>query len=240
MYRLCVILLTLALGMVFESAESNMRVDANPGTGSIEKCASVDEISTSVTKLASPLTDSELDEVRAVLFNNAKRSQKCRQAVITTLIKAMDQPNLDLLSTPGTYDTWTYAARILGELKAVEALDLLIGHLNSTDGLSININHFPAVGGIVTMGPIAIPKLASALKTNSDRYVRKHAIFCLASIGGPSAKQILEQVLHSESDRCNREFIMASLSAFKNKKTPNRIIFDPERSAWYASLYCHN
>ena len=96
MYRLCVILLTLALGMVFESAESNMRVDANPGTGSIEKCASVDEISTSVTKLASPLTDSELDEVRAVLFNNAKRSQKCRQAVITTLIKAMDQPNLDL------------------------------------------------------------------------------------------------------------------------------------------------
>ena len=240
MYGLCIVFISLCLFVALKGTACNASICRNPAAEMIASCGPGDSLSATVRKIASPLSDSELDQVKGVLFSNAKKSPRCRQQVITAVMKAMDQPDLDLLRSQGSYDTWTYGAQILGELKAVEALDLLIAHLNSTDGLSINMNHFPAVAGVIAMGQIAIPKLASALRQNPDRYVRKHAIFCIASIGGNSAKSTLWQALQFESDRCNREFIEVSLRAFKNKRTPNRIIFDPERSRWYAAVYCHD
>jgi hypothetical protein len=240
MYQLGAMFISLVLLVVLSSTIVKVSVGHHPATAMTTACGLDDDLSVTVKRLASPLSDLEMDQVKRVLLSNAKRSPKCRQLVIAALMRAMDQPDLDLLRGQGSYDIWTHGAQLLGELKAVEALDLLIAHLNSTDGLSINMNHFPAVGGVIAMGPIAIPKLAAALQQNPDRYVRKHALFCIASIGGNSAKLTLNQALHSESDRCNREFIEVSLNAFKNKRTPNRIIFDPERSTWYAALYCHD
>lgn len=240
MYRLRIVFILLGLFVVLESRAFNASVEYSRATTLSAACDTEDRISSAVKKLASPLRDAELDQVKGVLLDNAKRSPKCRRQVIAALMKAMDEPGLDLLRRQGSYDTWTYGAEILGELKADEALDLLIANLNSTDGLSINMNHFPAVGGVIAMGPMAIPKLADALRHNRDRYTRKHAIFCIGSIGGRRAKRALNQAVPFESDRCNREFIDATLNAFKNKRTPNRIIFDPERSTWYRALYCHD
>ena len=202
-------------------------------------CLSQADVSDAVQRLSS-LNDLEMAEVKKVLFRDAARSRKCRQQVITTLMKAMDKPNLDLVWDRASYSYWHYGARLLGELKATEALDLLIAHLNATDGRSPNMTHYPAVNGVIAMGSIAIPKLAAALGLSTNPILRTYAIFCIASIGGNSAKVALKEALDVESDQCNRKFIDASLNAFKNRRTPNRIIFDPERSKWYAAFDCHD
>ena len=217
----------------------NIGVNTNTATFAITTCLPQSEVSKAVERLSSSLSDSEFADVKKILFSDAEKSERCRQQVITTLMTAMNKRNLDLTYDRVSYSYWDYGAKLLGELKAAEALDLLISHLSSSDRLSINISHYPAVEGVIRMGSIAIPKLTDAVSSNSDRYLRRNAIFCIASIGGDSAEQALQRVLPLESDQCNREFIKASLDALKNPHTPNRIIFDPERARWYAAFDCN-
>ena len=232
------------LGLVFSLAPKSSAFTVGVGRDSaidtVAPCLSGANLTNTIKRLAGPLSDSEFDQVKALLFSAARKSQQCRHQVITTLMSAMGQGAPNFFAGQAVNDTWTYGAEVLGELKATQALELLISHLSSTDGLSTNMNHFPAVGAVIEMGTIAIPKLAAALRENPDRYIRRYAIVCLGSIGGGSAKNALKQALPLESDRCNREFIEASLKAFKNKRTPNRIVFDPERATWYAKVYCQD
>ena len=212
--------------------------EADPTAHPTGQCITPDRLSATVQKLGAPLSDPELHQVKELLFGNAKKSLQCRRRVVKALMKAMDQPNLDLLWGKGTYDTWTYGALLLGEMKATEAINLLIAHLDATDGLSPNMNHYPAVEGLITMGQIAFPKLDRFLHHSPDRLKRRFATFCIAAIGGRAARHVLETALLSESDDCNRQFMTASIKAFKNQHSPNRIIFDPERSQWYSAFYC--
>jgi HEAT repeat protein len=199
-------------------------------------CLSHSEVSEAIKKLALPGSPKELASVTRKIRAEAKRSAKCRTHVVNQLMAAMGNPDLATDVDQATYNTWQYGALLLAGLRATEALDLLIDHLNLTDGLSIN--HLPVRDAVISFGPIAVPKLRRTAQNNPNIYVRKSAIFCIASIGGLSARNSLE-ALNGESDRCNKEFIEASLNAFKNQRSPNRIIFDPERSKWYEAYYCH-
>jgi hypothetical protein len=199
-------------------------------------CLSHSEVSGIIKKLAVPLSSRERDSVFNRLRADAKRSAKCRARVVNQLMAALNRPDLATEVDQATYNTWQYGAYLLADLRATEALDLLIDHLNLTDGLSIT--HHPVLGAVISFGPIAVPKLTRTAQNSPNIYIRKSAIFCIASIGGLSARNSLE-ALNAESDRCNREFIEASLIAFKNKRSPNRIIFDPERSRWDEAYYCH-
>jgi hypothetical protein len=210
---------------------------ANAGLRHADACLPDSAVSAAVRRLSSPLSDLELTQVERVLFENAQKSAKCRKQVIAALISAMDRPKLDLFRDPAAYDTWTYGAGFLGELKAVEALDFLISHLTITDGLSPNMNHYPAVEGVTRMGPKAIPKLSVVLRHNADRNMRRIAIFCIAQIGGPSAMRSLEEALDSESDRCNGEFIKASIGILKNELQGNQTK-EKDRQEWYSAFFC--
>lgn len=176
-----------------------------------------------------------VDQARALLLNNSRRSPRCRKEVITSLMRAMDKPDLDFNSDPGGFHLWRYGADLLGDLKASEALDLLISHLNFTQRFffSTSMSQQPALRGVIKMGPIAIPKLDSLLRHSPDPKLRHTAVYCIATIGGPSAVLSLKQALPLESDKCVSRFIRVSLDSFDDKgNIKNRL-------EWFSGFACN-
>jgi len=116
-------------------------------------------------------------------------------------MKVMDKPNLDFNRDKGSYYLWLYGAEVLADLRASEALDLLVSHLNLAHHIySSSMSHQPALLGVIRMGPIAIPKLGEVLRHNPDPKMRYSAVYCLATIGGDSVVGLLKSAQDWESD----------------------------------------
>jgi HEAT repeat protein len=144
------------------------------------------------------------------LTDEAAHSRECRDAVINDLIQALN--HADLQNDASAFFLWARGSGILGELKAVEALDLLIDHLDVNDGLfSASMVHQPVVPAVEKMGEVAVPKLGFALKHHPKRDIRLAAALCLAAIDGSEALHELNSALDSETDQCVRRFITLSL-----------------------------
>jgi hypothetical protein len=201
-------------------------------------CLPDSDILFAIQNLSSAQTCSEQQEALALLRADAKRSPICRKQIVAALMTAMDKPNLDLFSDRPSFYLWHYGSELLADLKAVEALDLLIAHLDLNDGTPFPLNHYPALGAVINMGEYSLPKLNSVLRQNPSRYMRRYAVFCIASIGGVSAKRVLQEALASESDQCITAFIKASLDAFNNKTLPDHITSE-NRTKWYATFLCN-
>lgn len=196
------------------------------------KCMSAEDISNALQKFTSE-NASEIDQARTLLLGKARESEQCRVDVITALMKAMDRPDLDFRHDNDSYYLWLYGAQLLGDLKATEALDLLISHLGLTAGFfSSSMNHMPALKGVIKMGAVAIPKLDEVMRHNPDPDMRFYAVYCIATIGGPSAISSLRGALDTESDECVRRSIHVSLDSFDN----NGNIKD--RMKWFFGLSC--
>ena len=128
-------------------------------------------------------------------------SAQSREQVIRELIKLVrgSEPILRASST-AHYDAWTYAAELLGQVKAVEALDVLIACLDCNNGMhGLSSYRFPAFRAVIMIGSGAVPKLIDAL-SNSGASTRGRAASALGEIGGADAKKALEQALSSERD----------------------------------------
>lgn len=167
-------------------------------------------------------------QARRTLLNIAHQSNDCRQAVVQALMEGMDQPNLDFERQPSNYYLWRDGSQLLGELNAVEALDLLISHLDLTNGFHSSSMVFqPAILGVTQMGKAAIPKLTLALKQNPRAPIRMAAAYCLTNIGGVSAMNALTQAQEGESSSCVANFIRISLNTF-TYKSKSGISFDTQ------------
>lgn len=174
-------------------------------------CRSELDMQTALKKLASRNTV-EADLTRKTLIEYSRKSDQCRKEIIEELIQAMDKPNLNFELDRNSYYLWLQGSMLLGDLKAAEALDLLINHLDLNDGLfSASMTHQPAVVGVTKMGDIALPKLISALRGNPNRNIRLAAALCLSEIRAPSAIEAMRQALRSESDQCVTRFIQLSI-----------------------------
>lgn len=204
---------------------------------SFQRCLSDSGISTALQTLSHG-TYQDQQKAVARLQADAGRSVTCRKRVITSLISAMDQPNLDLTGGTPQFFLWHYGTQLLADLKATEALDLLIANFERHDGSGFPFNHYPALGGVIGMGDIALPKLQIALRDNPNPFTRRLTVFCIALIGGHSAQQILRQALDKETDSCVASCIRATLSAFNNKRRPN-FVSDELRTAWYTTFLCN-
>ena len=78
------------------------------------------------------------------------------------------QTHVDISRNQVEANLWREGARLLGDLKASESVDLLLSHITMTGGgWSSTMTHQPALEGIIRMGPLAIPKLERLLR-NSD------------------------------------------------------------------------
>ena len=197
-------------------------------------CATKQELRVIVQEFSSKRNYAEMERTNVRLEENATISAKCREEVIGALIEAMDKPKIDLLQD---FHLWRYGAALLGKLKATESLDLLISHLNLTDGTSINVSHYPAMEGLIKFGPPAITKLSAALRRNPDRNYRLNAVFCIAQIGGVEAISALKNALPFESDSCVRNFMQVSLDSLNNPRTPGEITAS-NRDKWFAAFNC--
>jgi HEAT repeat protein len=110
----------------------------------------------------------------------------------------------------------------LSELRAVEALDLIVGHLDHK-GLfsSFSLNMRPMVDAVVGFGEAAVPYLEKAL--SGDRIlVRKEACVALANIGGARAQKVLEKALQNESDEAVIKSIRGGLSEIAIRRQQRR------------------
>jgi hypothetical protein len=107
---------------------------------------------------------------------------------------------------------------LLGDLKATQSLDLLLSHITMKDGSwSSTMTHQPALAGIIRMGPLAIPKLQKLLH-NQDWQTRHYAVFCLANIGGPSARRVIKTSVPIESHPCVKRLMLVSIETIDVKR----------------------
>jgi hypothetical protein len=188
-----------------------------------------------------------IEQAKNALLLFAKESAGCRSNVVHALMVKMDQPHLDFERDVKSYYLWREGAQILGELKASEALDLLVSRLDLNNGYHSSSQVYqPAIPGIVKMGAIAVPKLATALQTSSNPNLRLAAAYCLTSIGGSSAMKALSDVRGSEPNKCVSQFIDISLETFVHKSRSGRLLFNTnaphadarKRTRWLAAFEC--
>jgi hypothetical protein len=181
-------------------------------------CSPQLDVNVAIRQLASE-DWAEAQKTRTVLREYSKESPGCRHEIIEALTKTMAKPNLNFVTDQFTYRLWVHGSMLLGDLKAVEAIDLLIDHLDLSDGsFSSSMVHQPAILGLTGMGRVAIPKLGTALRQSTNRDVRLAAAFCLADIGGQEAMDTLRQALTTESDQCVRRFISLSIESSADTK----------------------
>ena len=194
----------------------------------LRSCLTDDQLAKAVISLSSNYNEAQV--AQQLLRENARESSACRRQIIAAVMTAMNQPNLDISRNQASADLWREGAILLGDLKAVQSLDLLLSHIKmTTSEFSLTMRHQPALGGIVRMGPLAIPKLKLLLR-NDDSQTRYYTVYCLYQIGGSSARRILQQALPMESDQCVRRIIIVSLKEMRGIK--------PEPGEWAAAVFC--
>src|SRR5437870_3688031 len=201
----------IALGLVILWVYRTSIVNGGrvPGTAQVNNdgpsCSSID-LDVAVKRLSEGWDTS--GKITKPLIEASNQSLVCRKAIIGGLMHAMDKPEINFFSDESSYYLWSNGSAILGQLKATEALDLLISHLDLSDGLfSASMVHRPAIHGVEAMGSLAVPKLVVALKENPNRNIRLAAALCLADIAGAQADAALLAALKSEKDECVRRFI---------------------------------
>lgn len=209
-----------ALMMVFAAAQCvspppNRSVGPESSSARLTACDSQIDLSKEMRVLS---TDNwaDVERSREALLEQASQSEECRKEIVAGLIRSMNKPELNFIADRPAYFLWLNGSILLGRLKAVEALDLLIEHLDLNDGeFSASMTHQPAVLGVSAMGSAALPKLTVALKENQNRNIRLAAALCLKNIGGASVLPTLRDALESESDDCVRRFLEISLEMGK-------------------------
>jgi hypothetical protein len=181
----------------------------------------------------------EVARVHESLLTKARTSTECRTQVVEALITALEQATKDKTNQNEKFYLWQHGAGLLADLKAIEALDLLIANINITDGWSASLSeyHVPALAAILKIGAPAIPKLQTVLSKDSDSSKRLFAALAIAYIGGSQARKALTSALPSETDPCVKKFVSVSLEAFNNKAKPNHIS-SGLNGKWLSAFYC--
>ena len=200
-------------------------------------CMTESEVSDALQQLATSNRTTEQQTIAATLRNNASQSAECRKQLVTVLIATLYKTDRDLLLNHASFFLWYYGSKLLADLKAVEAMDLLIANFDLHDGSPFPFDHHPALVAAADIGEEAIPALKSVLNGRYDDSTRRYVVFCLAQIGGKVAKQVLRNRFASESNCCVRNCIRASLKAFENRTFPEHIS-DEDRAEWYTAFMC--
>ena len=144
------------------------------------------------------------------LLEVTKESIEIRSMVIHALLKVLERQET-------SFQAWSVAAEILGELKSTEAIDPLVKQLDRNDGtVGLAASRVPALRAIIGIGRPAVPKLAIAL-SKSNPSVRQIAAQALGAIGGREATTVLEGALKTEKDEQVLWYIRSALSNQQQK-----------------------
>ena len=172
-----------------------------------------------IQKLSSDIPEAR--QAIAKLLELANESPECREAVINAVVAAMNKADVE-----NNYEAlrlWLRGSGVLGELKAVETLDLLIAHLDRSEVIfRASMAHAPVLSAVTNMGEAAVPKLAVVLKTNPNKHKRLAAAYCLLDIGGPEALDALKSAQTSDPEGCVRRYITLMLPDLDKTANSNR------------------
>ena len=208
------LVLFVCLVVLVLSAPSGVVTRTQKGVAA--QCLTDDQLGKAIISLSGEYDKAA--EAQLLLLQTSKPSSACRQQVVVAVMTAMNRPDLDISRNQSHANLWREGAVLLGELRATESLDLLLSHIKMTDGeWSTTMTHQPALAGIVRMGPVAIPKL-SALLRNDDWQTRHYAVFCLANIGGFSARRAIETAVPMESHPCTKRLMLVSIKTIDVKR----------------------
>ena len=157
-------------------------------------------------------------QVKQKLLILAQESPELRDKVIHALIDVLEDLSRHKKFT-GYSAVWFCASDLLGELAAVEALDILVRHLDYNPGhTTLSLSMWPTVRAVIKIGEPAIPKLEEALfKAESSFTYRSNAAKALGMIGGNRAKEILERASSTETNEYVLREIANSLSYILRK-----------------------
>lgn len=230
---LCLSVMSTSASLVAGNNSGKPKSAGNRATANTS-CRWESEVSNAVQKLSAAGNNKEMAVAQQSLLDYAKRSSKCRRQVIDVLMSAMDKPDLD---SSRDFFLWHYGSSLLVDLRATEAIDLLVKHLDFTDDTSINVSHYPAMGALIGMGPLAIPTLGADLSRTSNPGRQLRAVFCISQIGGVRAIATLKQALSLHHDPCVNKFITISIDTLENKQTPGRIR-SQDWARWQAAFSC--
>lgn len=146
----------------------------------------------------------ERDQARRKLLGLARESANQRQQVIQQLlldVQRHNELNGEHAILSSTFDYWFQVTRIFAELKATEAIDLMVRCIHCGNELTGSLNLRPAFDALEEMGPLAVPKLSNSLTHNPNVSARMQIALCLGSIGGPEAKRALKRALRTERNK---------------------------------------
>ena len=76
------------------------------------------------------------------------------------------------------FNIWRAGADVLGYLKATEAIDSLVAHLDFSSGIfSTTMSQQPALRTVTEIGESAFPKLSDVLRHHPDWRMRMDAVY---------------------------------------------------------------
>jgi len=233
----CCLVIALALVWPIDAVKAGSSKTINSSVR-FARCFQDSELSKSLATLRLQ-ERAELAKVSESLLAKARTSPGCRTQVVQALISSMAQATDPAANHYENYFLWVHGASLLADLKATEALDLLVANIDFTDGWSASISQYntPAVVAILRIGASAIPKLQIALRNDPVPHRRQFAALCVAYIGGGQARKALTSALPGETDPCVKKFIEISLQAFDNKAKPNHISSELN-GKWFSAFYC--
>ena len=196
------------------------------------QCLADDQLAKAVTALS--LEYGTAQAAQRLLRQTSSRSSACRRQVVGAVMNAMDRPELDISRDQAHANLWREGAILLGDLKATESFDLLLSHIKMTDGeWSTTMTHQPALAGIVRMGPIAVPKLTDLFR-HEDWQTRRYAVFCLANIGGSSARRAIVTAAPMESHPCVKRLMLVSIKTID----VNHGGLKQDHGEWFKAFMC--
>ena len=132
--------------------------------------------------------------VRDRLLQIANESPESRSQVIQAMIEILNDPKAGEEFIVA--HRWTEAVYVLGELRAVEGIDILVKNLNKTgeNGLVSSIHYRPVASAIAKIGEPPVPRLIEAL-SDEQLGIRHEAAITLSRIGRQAVPK-LEEALH--------------------------------------------
>jgi hypothetical protein len=148
--------------------------------------------------------EDERSNAQIELISLAGESSQTRKAIIDELILSVQRLNIEnrMILDTKNFHHWSSVCQIFGKLEATEAIDLLIRYIYWNNGMASDKSYNrPAEGALAQMWPASFPKLFDALVHNDKQIIRGRIALLLGSMGGPNAKQALEQAIKTEADK---------------------------------------
>lgn len=138
-------------------------------------------------------------QIPGQLLKIAGQSAESRAQVIDELMDFVDDISAKEEIMIAT--AWMTAVDVLGDLKATEAVEVLVNNLDHTgqNGLIMSIHIHPVYSALVKIGEPAVPKLVEAL-AHPNPFIRTEAVWVLYSIQKGRAKEAIEAAIKKETD----------------------------------------